>query len=239
MKKSFSKLALKSLIRKVDRLDALTFGNSLIILETKASLIWELLFRFQWLKLISDHDDLIDLESRRSLSDIYAEFQNLCNQVPELSDYDLSDGDPTGIVIKSLAIKLMDAKKSHPEEKCVMVDQLTPLLRVVVDYNFTNEFQDVVPEKFRQAESIMSRVTKENHWAARGTWNAFVDKSDAPEKKAKKDLSFIKKLKTPKPQDEESAEEKKPVVKTNPKGEGSAESQPPTDNLDWENSSEV
>jgi hypothetical protein len=212
MKKSFSKLALKSLIRKVDRLDALGFGNCKVVLESKASLIWELLFRFQWLKLISDHDDLIDVESRRSLTDIYAEFQNLCNQVPELSDYDLSDGNPTDTLIKSLAINLMDAKESRPEEKCVVVDQLTPLLRVVVNYNFTNEFQDVLPEKFKQAESIMSKVTKDNHWAARGTWNAFVDKSDAPEKKAKKDLSFIKKLKTPKPQNENlTGDDQKPV----------------------------
>ena len=114
---------------------------------------------------------------------------------PELSEFDLSSGNPGIYYLDQKMLTGLEASKIAPELKIIGLEcsqDWYNLFRVMSTYSFYKDRKKKFSDEFSAIEAEMKLIVDKYRLQGRLSWNALVDKTTRP-KKAKHDSSYLRK----------------------------------------------
>jgi hypothetical protein len=204
MKKSFLIMALRCV--STTGLTRVAEGMKYLFLDDVISYS-ELSKRYRWLMLVKAHQGTISIKNSQPLGVIHQELEHLMKGYSELEGYDLSQGDPFLSVVEKRGLSAIEiSKKNVPGKAIVNTNVLEEIVGTVMEYNFYYKHQEVLPAEFKVVEDRMQVLSKRDRWPGRGSWNAFVPKTDKPKKEFNLDFLSLYGPKSPEEKDSEKSD---------------------------------
>jgi hypothetical protein len=183
MKNSFMAMALRCISMTASNLMSKPLEGAKFLLLDDVIAFSELAARYHWLVLVNRYQYTLKLKNSMPINNLDLELEELMKGYAELTDYEMSEGDPFNYLVKKRGLTLDEIVKLHGEQQtCVNIENLEELVVTVSKYNFYYRYKKLFGPFFKEAEQKMQVIAKRDHWPGRGSWNSFVPKNDKQKK---------------------------------------------------------
>jgi hypothetical protein len=190
MKISFYIMACRCMSMTVSRVIKEQVDGMFILLDEVTELA-SLDQRYQWLSLHAEFEEQLKLKKSESISQIHNELDAQVKEFPELEGFDHMSGNPFAELIKLKGLSPTELAEKFGEDAVVLkVDAIEEVTDAVMNYNFSYKYKEQLLEFFKSAEDKMRILSKRDKWPGRGSWNAFVPKTER--KKKEVNFDFLK-----------------------------------------------